>query len=85
MLSLEALVKSANKTIGTKQTMKAVQLGHAKTVFIAEDAEPHVSEPLLALCGEKNIEVIWVKSMVELGEACGIDVGAASASILLEE
>ena len=83
-MSLEDLGKSATKTIGTKQTVKAVQLGHAKTVFIAEDAEPHVSQPLVALCKEKEVDIVWVKSMHELGEACGIDVGAASAAIIKE-
>lgn len=84
MLSLEALVKAENKTIGTKQTMKAVQLSVAEIVFVAEDAQQHVLEPLLALCREKNIRVVCVKSMDELGNACGIDVGAASASIIKE-
>ncbi len=83
-MSLEDLGKSTTKTIGTKQTVKAVQLGHAKTVFIAEDAEPHVSQPLVALCKEKEIDIVWVKSMHELGKACGIDVGAASAAIIKE-
>lgn len=83
-MSLEDLGKSATKTIGTKQTVKAVQLGHAKTVFIAEDAELHVSQPLVALCKEKEIDIVWVKSMHELGKACGIDVGAASAAIIKE-
>lgn len=83
-MSLEDLGKSTTKTIGTKQTVKAVQLGHAKTVFIAEDAEPHVSQPLAALCKEKEIDIVWVKSMHELGKACGIDVGAASAAIIKE-
>ena len=84
MLSLEALVKAKNKTIGTKQTMKAVQTAAAERVFVAEDAQQHVLDPLLALCREKNIEVVWVKSMDELGRACGIDVGSASASIIKE-
>jgi len=83
-LSLEALTKAANKTIGTKQTMKAVQSSAAKVVFVAEDAQQHVLDPLLALCREKNVEVVWVKSMDELGAACGIDVGSASASIIKE-
>lgn len=83
-MSLEALTKAANKTIGTKQTMKAVQSSAAKVVFVAEDAQQHVLDPLLALCREKNVEVVWVKSMDELGAACGIDVGSASASIIKE-
>lgn len=83
-MSLESLSKSTNKTVGTKQTLKAVQAGQAKTVFVAKDAEQHVLDPLLALCREKNLNVVWVESMQELGKACGIDVGAASASIFEE-
>lgn len=83
-MSLEALNKAENKTIGTKQTMKAVQAGTANTVFVAEDAEKHVLEGLLSLSQEKNIKVVRVKSMDELGAACGIDVGTASASIIEE-
>ncbi|HHX94356.1 MAG TPA: 50S ribosomal protein L7Ae-like protein [Clostridia bacterium] len=82
--SLEVLSRAAKKTIGTKQTIKAVQSSAAKVVFAAEDAEEHVLAPLLALCKEKNVEVVWVKSMAELGSACGIDVGSASASITEE-
>lgn len=83
-MSLETLSKAENKTIGTKQTMKAVQAGTANTVFLAEDAEKHVLEGLLSLSQEKNIKVVMVKSMDELGAACGIDVGSASASIIEE-
>ena len=83
-MSLEVLSKAAKKTVGTKQTMKAVQSGIAKTVFIAEDAEPHIREPLMELCRQNNIKVVTVSSMKELGRACGIDVGAASASIIEE-
>ncbi len=83
-MSLEALSKAENKTIGTKQTIKAVQAGTAKTVYVAEDADKHVLDGLLSLSQEKNIKVLWVKSMDELGAACGIDVGSASASIIEE-
>lgn len=83
-VSLDALSRVRKKTIGTKQTMKAVQAGTANIVFLAEDAEQSVLEGLLALSQEKNIKVVWVKSMDELGAACGIDVGSASASIIEE-
>ncbi|MDR9755167.1 MAG: ribosomal L7Ae/L30e/S12e/Gadd45 family protein [Thermoanaerobacterales bacterium] len=38
--------------------------------------------PLVKCCQEKGVEIIYVDSMQELGKACGIKVGAASASIL---
>ncbi|MEW6663234.1 MAG: L7Ae/L30e/S12e/Gadd45 family ribosomal protein [Bacillota bacterium] len=82
MLPDEWLRKTRKKTIGTKQTVKAVQKGLAKTVFVARDAENHVIDPLRKLCAEKGIEVITVETMAELGRACGIEVGSASAAIL---
>jgi len=79
---LEKLKKAPKKIIGTKQTMKAVDKGQAEVVFIAQDAEEHVVSPLKELCREKGIEVVPVSTMKELGEACGIQVGAASAAII---
>lgn len=75
-------LKDSKKTVGTKQTLKAVQKGIAIKVFIAKDAEPHVVMPVYDLCLEKNIEVVKVDSMAELGRACGIDVGTASVAIV---
>ncbi|WP_227764101.1 ribosomal L7Ae/L30e/S12e/Gadd45 family protein [Zhaonella formicivorans] len=80
----ERLKKAAKKTIGTKQTTKAVQKGTALVVYVAKDAEPRVVNPLLRLCAEKGIEVVTVDSMLELGKACGIEVGSASAAIVSE-
>lgn len=78
-------LKQAKKiTIGTKQTMKAVQKGTAQVVFVARDADDRVVEPLLKLCEEMVIEVITVDTMAELGKASGIQVGAASVAIIEE-
>lgn len=75
-------VKNSRKTVGTKQTMKAVQKGMAMKVFIADDAEPHVVVPLMELCAQMNVLVERVESMAELGRACGVDVGTASVAVL---
>lgn len=81
---LEDLRKAKRKSIGTRETTKAVQKGEAQVVFVARNAASHVTEPLLRLCQDKAIEVVTVDDMEELGEACGIDVGSASAAILRE-
>lgn len=83
-MSYERIRAAKKKTVGTKQTTKAVQKGNARLVFVARDAEARVIEPLLALCREKGVEVVMVDSMEELGRACGIEVGSASAAILEE-
>ena len=84
MMPYTRLKNSTKKTIGTKQTMKAVQKNTATLVYVAGDAESHVSNPLVELCKEKGIEVVIVDSMLELGKACGIEVGSASAAVIAE-
>jgi len=79
---LEKLREASKKTIGTKQTLKALEKNKTSIVFIARDAEEHVTAGLKELCQKKGVEVVLVDSMKELGEACGIQVGAASAAIL---
>ena len=78
---MEKLMK-AQKTIGTKQTLKAIEKGIVEIVYIAKDAEHKVTNPVADFCKQKNITVEYVDTMAELGNACGIDVGAATAAIL---
>ena len=68
--------------VGTKQLKKAVKAGRVKYVFLAENADPAVTEPLEELCTANHIQITWVRSMAELGRACGIEVGAAAAAVL---
>ena len=68
--------------VGAKQLRKALKTGLAACVFLASDADPAVTDPLLEACQACNVEFVWVKSMTELGRACGIDVGAAAAAIV---
>ena len=71
-----------NLVVGAKQLKKAVKAGRAKVVFLAENADPAVTEPLAELCAANHIQITWVRSMAELGMACGIEVGAAAAALL---
>jgi len=75
-------LKSQNKAIGLKQTAKAVKEGRAKVVYLAEDAEERVLRPIRVLCEENGVEIIEAATMRALGDACGIDVGAAAAVVL---
>lgn len=81
-MPLERLQAARKKTVGTKQTLKAVERDMAQVVYVAQDAEPHVTRRLLEACAEKNIPVVYVATMAELGRVCGIDVGSASAAVL---
>ena len=80
----ETLKKSKHKTVGVKQTQRALEKGDVRRVYIAKDAEMHVLRPIMELCRTRGIEVLEVQTMIELGKACGIEVGAAVAALLAE-
>ena len=67
---------------GLKQTVRAVKREEAKRVFIARDADPMMLENLRALCQERNVPIEEGHSMRELGNACGLPVGAAAVAVI---
>lgn len=76
-------LKASNKRIvGLKQTVKAVRNGTAKYVYVAEDADDFIKQSVLDACGGTDLQIIYVSSMKELGDACGIDIGASTAAII---
>jgi len=79
---VERLKAAAQRAVGTNQTAKAISRGQARVVFVAQDADRRVTEPLLRAARERGMEVVEVPSMAALGRACGIAVSAAAAAIL---
>lgn len=75
-------LQDAHVKIGTKQTMKMVELGLAEEVYVAENADPRLTSRIIALCNQHEVKVTLVHTMTDLGKACGIDVGAAMAAIV---
>ena len=80
-MTLDAL-KSASRVMGIKQVSKAVKRGDAECVFVADDADERVIGPLQILCREQDVPVERAATMAYLGNACGIEVGAAAAAVL---
>ena len=68
--------------VGVKQLKKALKNGNARQVFLACNADPAITEPIAALCQQNSVDFAWVKSMTDLGRACGIEVGAAAAAAI---
>ena len=68
--------------VGVKQLKKVLNAGQANQVFLAENADPALTQPIEALCLTNNVRYAWVSSMVDLGHACGIEVGAAAAAVI---
>jgi len=79
---LEDLKTASSKTVGTKQTLKAVQAGRAEKVFLARDVDEYVARKIKDTCDTHQVPIVYVDTMKELGKACGIDVGAATAAII---
>ena len=76
------ILANGNFVVGIKQLKKALKNGNASHVFLACNADPAITEPIEALCRQMSVEVAWVKSMTDLGRACGIEVGAAVAAAI---
>ena len=79
--SLEVLSRS-KVVVGAKQLRKALQKGAVRYVFLAENADPAITEPLEMLCSGNQVPVTWIPTMADLGKACGIEVGAAAAAAI---
>ena len=67
--------------VGAKQIRKALKNGNISMVYLARNADPAITEPLVNACRKHKVPVSWVRSKRELGSACGIEVGAAAAAI----
>ena len=45
------------KLIGTKQVLKALKAGRVAAVYVADDADPMLREPLVGQCRDAGVEV----------------------------
>ena len=68
--------------VGAKQLRKALEKGNARYVCLARNADPSITEPIEEKCRALQVPCGWVTSMAELGNACGIEVGAAAAAAI---
>lgn len=75
------LANHSKISVGVKQSMKAIQADRAAMVYIAEDADTYVINQVVELANQKSVQILKVNTMKELGRACKIDVGAATAVI----
>ena len=80
---LEGLA-TKDKVTGLKQTRRAIAAGRAGRVYLACDAEPRLTEPVLALCRQAGVAVESGFTMRQLGKAAGLPVDAAAVTLLAE-
>ncbi|WP_188208016.1 ribosomal L7Ae/L30e/S12e/Gadd45 family protein [Alkalibacillus aidingensis] len=81
-MSYEKVAQAQNRLIiGAKQVQKAMKNGEVLEVVVAENAERRITDKIIKIADQFKVTVNYVDSMKELGEACGIDVGAATVAI----
>ncbi len=81
-MDVERLKVAGQRAVGTNQTTKAIARGQARVVYVAQDADRRITEPVMRAARERGLQVVEVVTMAVLGRACGISVGAAVAAIL---
>jgi large subunit ribosomal protein L7A len=71
------------KIVGLKQTLRAMQQGKVKMVYVADDIEEHVLRKISDACRETNVPLKRLGyCQCELGRFCQIEVGAAVVALL---
>lgn len=75
-------LEDKNKVVGAKQVKRALDADQVELVYIADDADGEITREIKEFCQEKQIQVVHVDKMKELGEACKIDISAATAALL---
>lgn len=73
---------TGSKVVGVKQTVRVIKNNLASEVYLAENCDDFIKNTILTASKEADIKVIYVKTMRELGEACGIDREASAAALL---
>ncbi len=79
---ISQLKKKQMRVVGFKETLKVIKAGQARVVYLAEDADEHIKEQIERACQQHEIPLEMVERKTYLGEACGIDVGSATAALL---
>ena len=80
-MSLEVL-QTARKTVGAKQTLKAMKRNEVSALYIARDSDAKVTRPLADCAAAIGVPVNEEYTMTELGTACRIKVKAAAVGLL---
>ena len=74
-------LKNANKVVGTRRLIRAIEAGEIAEAFIAADADLFIVRQVREACNQANVRMVEVDTMVQLGQACGVEVKTASAGI----
>jgi large subunit ribosomal protein L7A len=78
---LTALADANRRIVGARQVLRAIAAGDVSGVFIARDADPFLTRPVMDACEKAHIRFDETQTMADLGRACGIAVKASVAAL----
>ena len=71
---------NGSKVVGVKQTLRALENGTAKKLYVAKDAQKQVTLRVIEIAQSKNLPIVYIDTMEELGKACNVEVKTATAA-----
>ena len=74
-------LKNAQKVVGTRRLLRAIQNGEIEEAYVARDADLFILRQVREACNAAGVRMVEVDTMKELGQACGVEVKTASAGI----
>lgn len=77
-----ALKDFRQRVVGRRETLKQIQRGTATVVYVARNADTAIVSEIENHCRTHQVPIMYVDSMGELGQLCGIEVGAACAAVM---
>lgn len=75
-------LKQGPRVVGTKQTLRLLENGEAKTLYVAKDAQKQVTLRAIELAESKNIPIVYIETMEELAKVCEVEVKTATAALI---
>ncbi len=84
-MSLDLIKDGKKRTVGTRETRKALEKGLLEGIFIAMDAEHRLVKPLIVAAKASGISIYYVETMKKLGAVCEVEVDTAIAGVLKQE
>ena len=70
------------KVIGIKQSTKAIKSGDGNVLYVAKDVDARMINSLIDLAQQKNIKIVEISTMKELGKISGIEVKSSAVLTL---
>jgi len=85
LMSYEKLTHVQSRIIiGMKQTLRAMKNGEVSEVYIAMDADQHLTQQVVMLAEQLGITCHHVDSKKKLGMVCGVEVSTSTVAIRKE-